>query len=142
MILSSSLNTQQLELESIINCAPHSLQKQNQGKIGQRSIEWAAGLFEGEGCISYDKLAPNTRILVIGMTDYDVMQDFVRLVGYGNLRGPIQRITHGKRRKDFWEWRVKKRKEVTRILKLLLPYLGNRRAERAREALNHYETIM
>ena len=68
------------------------------------------------------------------MTDKDVMERFVDVVGYGNLRGPSW---GHKSKKPYWQWSVCKRIEVLRILKLFLPHFGIRRSEKAIEALTH-----
>ena len=116
-------------------------QRQSLAAIGQRytDIVWAAGLFEGEGCIHFKTNRPNQRVLSISMTDKDVMERFVDVVGYGNLNGPYM----GKlSTKPFWKWQLYKGTEVIRILKMFLPHFGKRRAERAIEAINHLnETI-
>ena len=134
MTLSSPLNTQQLELESITTLESQLQQRQNLAAIGQRytDIVWAAGLFEGEGCIH--TLRTKYRTLNLAMTDKDVMERFVDVVGYGNLRGPAWAA---KSKKPYWQWSVCKRPEVLRILKLFLPHFGIRRSEKAIEVLTH-----
>ena len=141
MTLCSPLNSQQLKLESIINYDVQLQQRQRLAAIGQRStdIVWAAGLFEGEGCISTPaRNKSNQRSIYIGMTDKDVMERFVDVVGYGNLNGP--KWTKGST-KPLWQWAVEKRPEVLRILKMFLPHLGKRRAEKAIEAITHLNEI-
>ena len=141
MTLSSPLNTQQLELESITTLESQLQQRQNLAAIGQRytDIVWAAGLFEGEGCIAQHTKGSGYRKLVISMTDSDVMKRFVDVVGYGNLRGPYN---YKAGYKPFWRWEIVKSKEVLRILKMFLPHLGKRRAEKAIEAINHLNEII
>ena len=78
------------------------------------------------------------------MTDRDVMQKFVDIVGYGKLGGPYMEGKPGTpraRHKPFWQWSVGKRTEVLRILKMFLPYFGERRYAKAMEAVNHIETF-
>ena len=104
------------------------------------AIAWAAGLFEGEGCITGNKNVPNLREIKIKMTDKDVMQRFVDIVGYGNLRGPYTQRNRPST-KPFWVWAIGKRLEVVRILTMFLPYFGERRSEKAIEAITHFETI-
>tara|TARA_Y100001973_G_scaffold24070_1_gene35930 strand:- start:1474 stop:1896 length:423 start_codon:yes stop_codon:yes gene_type:complete len=134
MTLSSPLNTQPLELESTTTLESQLQQRQSLAAIGQRytDIVWAAGLFEGEGSICTKKQIPKHRYLKIGMTDKDVMQRFVNVIGYGNLNGPYKGTN-----KPFWAWEVSKKTEVLRILKMFLPHFGKRRAEKAIEAINH-----
>ena len=123
-------------------------QKQSLAAIGQRytDIVWAAGLFEGEGCIFTDKYRPNQRRLTMNMTDKDVMERFVNVVGYGNLNNytysEAKQSCHKATLKPYWQWKVAKAKEVLRILKMFLPHFGKRRAEKAIEAITHLnETI-
>jgi len=141
MTLNSPSKTQQLELVSTTKCEYQSQRNLNLEQIGQKSIEiaWAAGLFEGEGCISKDR---NSRKLILEMTDKDVMEDFVRIVDYGNLHGPhtCQR-NDGFKRKPTYRWQVCKRIEVIRILNLFMPFFGKRRTEKAMEVFNHYENL-
>ena len=144
MTLSSPLNTQQLELESITTLESQLQQRQNLAAIGQRytDIAWAAGLFEGEGCITTDHRSKNCRIIQMKMTDLDVMERYVDVVGYGNLNGPYK-DSKNTQFKPWWQWNVYKGSEVLRILKMFLPHFGKRRAEKAIEAINHlHETIM
>ena len=71
------------------------------------------------------------------MTDKDVMERFINIVGYGNLLGPYKGTN-----KPIWEWKVAKSLEVLRILKMFLPHFGKRRSERAIEAINHLHEII
>ena len=143
MTLSSPLNTQQLELESITTLESQLQQRQNLAAIGQRytDIVWAAGLFEGEGSITFDRNNQHTRKLSMSMTDKDVMERFVDVVGYGNLRGPYRYEKSGNKL-PYWQWAFSKKKEVVRILKMFLPYFGKRRSERAIEAITHLNEII
>ena len=108
------------------------------------AVAWAAGLFEGEGCITFDSRSPNHRRIRIKMTDRDVMQKFVDIVGYGKLGGPYMEGKPGTPRakhKPYWSWGTGKRSEVLRILKMFVPYFGKRRSKKAIEAINKIEII-
>src|SRR3990167_5406713 len=53
-------------------------------------IAWAAGLFEGEGCISVHRSKgrrPQPK-LNIAMTDLEPMERFAKALGVGNVTGP------------------------------------------------------
>ena len=99
-----------------------------------KSIEWAAGLFEGEGSISHTiangKQYPR---LSLGMCDKDIVEDFARVVGYGNVTGPRQQKADWSPRYD---WQICKRSEIKRILELFMPYLGLRRGYKALNCLD------
>ncbi len=98
------------------------------------TIEWAAGLFEGEGCITtrgkgYDRLC-------LKMTDKDVVEKFHSTVQVGQV---IFIPTKNPKWKDAWQWQCQKRSDVYFVLNKFLPYLGNRRAFKALNVLDHYE---
>ena len=143
MTLSSPLNTQQLELESITTLESQLQQRQNLAAIGQRytDIVWAAGLFEGEGCILTDSSQPNARGIRMTMTDQDVMKRFVRIIGYGKCNGPYRRPGSKEHWLSEYHCKITRRSEVLRILKMFLPYFGERRYAKAMEAINHIETF-
>ena len=98
------------------------------------NIPWAAGLFEGEGCIH--QRTDGYYMLQLRMTDYDVVQAFRDVFGVGN----IVTEEHADR-KDAYRWTMGKRSEVRRILDLMLPYFGNRRAHKALDCLDDLENI-
>jgi hypothetical protein len=98
----------------------------------QIDIAWAAGLFEGEGCIT--KLNRGTTIqLSITSTDYDVLEKFKGIVGCGTiyLNGTPRKDTH----KQAYRWALSASRDVKVILGLIRPHLCLRRAEKADEAL-------
>jgi len=102
---------------------------------------WAAGLFEGEGCIC---LMPETTrwggnrrrpwvALSISSTDRDVLERFHMIVGVGGVtfhhRGA--RPHH----KPCWAWHLSARDKVEALLSSFMPWLGQRRRAKAQEAL-------
>ena len=97
-------------------------------------IAWAAGLFEGEGCIYIIKHRKKSATLRLTSTDKDVVERFAQIVGVGNV------LLETASRKSHWKplylWNISKREEVRRILVSFMPYLGERRKEKAIEALN------
>ena len=96
-------------------------------------IAWAAGIFEGEGCIT--RTHTSMGMLQLRMTDLDVVQKFVDIMGYGNI---VQEPTLPSG-KDVWCWRVGKRNQVYRMLELLLPHLMSRRAYAAQNILDDFD---
>ena len=144
MTLSSPLNTQQLELESITTLESQLQQRQSLAAIGQRytDIVWAAGLFEGEGYISTNTKTKTNHYWCIGieMTDKDVLDRYANVIGSNLLR---PRKTMKKlQKKQSWIVVTTKRSEVLRILKMFLPHFGKRRAAKAIEAINHLHEII
>ena len=103
------------------------------------SIEWAAGLFEGEGSMTQDKRRNQSYQLVLRMTDKDVVEAFRDVVGYGNVV-ELHPPNHKKKGwSKFYSWTCCKRDQVRFILGKLLPYFGNRRAYKALNILDDLE---
>lgn len=98
-------------------------------KRTEADIAWAAGLFEGEGCIVVYKAPKLGGMLTINMTDLDVLQKFHGIVGSGTLRGPYraQKVQH----KPHYTWTVARWAHVEQIVHDFYPYLGQRRRAKA-----------
>lgn len=96
---------------------------------------WAAGLFEGEGCITRKKNS-NRYELKINLTDLDILEKFQEVVGCGNINQ--QKYKSKNHHKDIWKWGIYNKADITRLLINMLPYFGNRRAC---TALNCLDTL-
>ena len=94
------------------------------------SIEWAAGLFEGEGYLD-----ERAHAIHIQMTDRDVMEKFAEVLDYGEVRSYPAKPN----RKALHRYHISRKSEVQRILSAMLPYLGNRRAYKALNILDDLE---
>lgn len=91
-------------------------------------IAWAAGLFEGEGCVR--------RQLEIEMTDKDVIYKFWEIMNCGNV--------YYRERPDVkptWRWKVGNKRDVVKCLSLMLPYFGSRRGHKALNILDSIELV-
>lgn len=93
---------------------------------------WAAGLFEGEGCISQDRTG-TMPLLVLGMTDEESVRRFARIVRGGSVRYQQRQQTG---RKPVWTWHARG-KRAAGVLFVLYPYLGERRRAQAREVFGN-----
>jgi hypothetical protein len=97
---------------------------------------WMAGLFEGEGSISISN-KKGYCYLQLTSTDRDVLMKFA------DLAGCESKITYCPRRphqaKDAWKWQIGNRKHVTRLLDLMLPFFGDRRAHKALDVFDFYD---
>lgn len=98
----------------------------------EASWAWAAGLFEGEGCIRHSR-GTSCRRLALNMTDLDVLQTFQAVVGAGSLRERKQNVP--KHWKRSWAWNCSTWSEVERIGRRMLPYLHARRRAKMQELL-------
>ena len=139
MTLNSPSNTPQQELESTTTCGSQSQLNQNQEKTGQKSIEFCAGLYEGEGTLTHfskDNPRKNNWQLKIKMADEDVLEDFCRIAGVGKIYGPYHSASYKEHHKPTWQYMVYKNKDVLSLLKRMLPYLGKRRTAKAVEVMN------
>lgn len=94
-------------------------------------ICWAAGLFEGEGSISVQREGRKVW-LQLGTRDKDVLERFHRIVGLGAIRFEPRRKPHYS---DMWRWDCAGWVKVTKVAKMLLPHLGERRTARITEVL-------
>jgi hypothetical protein len=104
------------------------------------NLAWAAGLFEGEGCITiYEgpKHKGTTQIgrtrvnLVLTTTDEDIVLKFQDVVGGKIYRRPPQQEGW----KPIFKWTENQKDNVRKILCEFMPYFGKRRTARAEEAL-------
>jgi len=90
-------------------------------------IAWAAGLFEGEGCITRTRGYP---AVSLGMTDLDVVNRFAAVVGVGR-----RHVSTTQRTKPMYFWTCGRFEDVQYIVGLFWRFLGERRRNRAREVL-------
>lgn len=93
---------------------------------------WAAGLFEGEGCIH---LRANGRgvVLSLAMTDADVVRRFARVVGVGSvttLKPPRAGC------QVPYRWTSGRAADVLTVMGALGPFFGERRAKKAGDAID------
>jgi len=106
--------------------------------LSNLEIGWLAGLFEGEGCFSWDKRPAGLQGVCrvrLGMTDLDTVQRVVRLVPafkriyIRNRTPPHKRVyyitAHGDNAASF--------------MRLLLPHMGDRRTHKIVGVLCQWE---
>ena len=96
-----------------------------------KTIQWFAGLFEGEGTI-YRNDKTRCLIMTIKMTDKDVIEEIPRVVGVGRVsaRKPFS----NPKWKDTFEWILTTRNEIIELANKITPYMGVRRSSKIREA--------
>jgi hypothetical protein len=103
----------------------------------ETDIAWAAGLFEGEGCITQE-VSKHAQMLKIVSTDYDVLVKFMSIVGVGRLESRKKAADH---HKDQWQWRVQDAQGITLVLEMLMPHFCLRRYQKAEEMLQRTKHI-
>jgi hypothetical protein len=92
----------------------------------REEIAWAAGLFEGEGCMTITGGQP---VMRVASTDRDSTDRFYEIMGVGKVYGPYHQ---GPPRKPNWVW-VAYGVDTLLAIQLLVPWLGERHRARARE---------
>ena len=104
-----------------------------------KTIEWAAGLFEGEGCIT--KVGTTGRWHVqLEMSDKDVVEQWHETMGL-TTKITDRPARYGKKSKPTYMSQTRRQSEVRRIVSSLLPHLGTRRAHKALDCLDDIENI-
>lgn len=97
-------------------------------------VAWAAGLFDGEGCIAAKQAGKrgSGAQLRLGMNDLDVVERFRDVVGCGKIYAhkPGTGST-----KPCHTWYVYEATFVIEILEMLLPWFGERRRAKAIETI-------
>ena len=91
---------------------------------------WAAGLFEGEGCISF--VRDHSVYLQLVMTDQDVVERFAGIVGVGTTK---QLASRSSKHRTVYSWGVYNKADAGRVLAMLIEYFGERRKTKAIEGL-------
>lgn len=84
-------------------------------------VAWAAGLFEGEGCIT--PRGKTSGEIVIGMTDRDILERVQAVFGVGGITSEERRPPH----KTCHRWSVSNAADCTMVLEAMLPWFGARR---------------
>lgn len=111
------------------------------------SLDWVAGVFEGEGTFCSVRNLTNrfgkpgivSRFTVaVTMTDRDIIERFNKAVGVGSVKGPYQ--PNGNR-KTVWRWSATNRKECLEVTLKLLPFLGERRTKDADRLIGLAELV-
>ena len=116
--------------------------------IEEGDIQWAAGLFEGEGSLSFRK-DKDFYTLKVAMTDRDVLEKLGDIWGlkvngpYNSNKSPstVKLKEHNgssNTRKDYYEISVSARKKIFKIVCEIYPYLGARRREKCDEFMQWY----
>ena len=105
--------------------------------ITKEGITWAAGLFEGEGCITTATRKNKPRkldgeiyyatylVAKISMCDKDVLEKLANTLGIGIVKGPYYH-KRNKKAKPLYHWQAWN-KEAYTVMDLLSPFLCSRR---------------
>lgn len=99
----------------------------------QNNYAWAAGLFEGEGCLTWMKHPGEYRYPAasLAMSDEDAVRRFASIIEVGKVTIPKKRDG----RKQQWHWRAFGAAMVARLDETIGPYLCQRRRSKLDELL-------
>ena len=102
-------------------------------------IEWAAGLFDGEGSTSLSYIGhkyPQCRMQVgqAGVTIPEVLTRFQGAVCIGKIYGPSKAAKEG-----FWTWQIHRFEDIKFVFELLKPHLCTPKREQAEYCIYMYE---
>ena len=101
----------------------------------ETEIAWLSGWLEGEG---YFGIGAGTPALIVNSTDLDVIQKATKLIAVGKL------VQSPKPQKPHWkqQYRIQLYGEnAATIMRLIRPYMGQRRGEAIDTALQLYAEI-
>ena len=94
------------------------------------TIEWAAGLFEGEGNIYRNDILRVLKMSV-KMKDEDIVKRFCKCVNCGK----VVKMKSYKGYAPMWDWRLGQTNYVLRLAPQFLPFMGQRRTKQILKAL-------
>ena len=94
-------------------------------------IEWAAGIFEGEGNI-YRNDKRRIFVMSVKMKDEDIIKRFYSVVKFGRVKSRKIKEPYNY---PFWEWVLTRTNDILSLTSRLLPYMGMRRTEQIRKAI-------
>lgn len=107
-------------------------------------IAWAAGLFEGEGTIGFNLGRYGTRVRIvpcIQMTDRDVIEKLKLVLKVGTVHGPYLSKNAPKHHIPCFRWQIGRQSDAIGFLMTILPLLGERRRQRAEDAIAAWRAI-
>lgn len=101
----------------------------------EAEIAWAAGLFEGEGCIVISSSpSGHPRVgLSLASTDLDVVERFMEVMQAGGIHAKTKKVKP--HHKQQYLWGTGTNGDMERVLETLRPWFRTRRGARADEAL-------
>lgn len=102
--------------------------------MNKEEIAWLAGIYEGEGSCAITS-GRAIRVEVV-MTDEDIVNKIRSVTGLGSVSTVAQR---GENHKQAYRWSVGSKDAVT-FLEAILPWLGERRSRRAKDAVTNWKT--
>jgi hypothetical protein len=104
----------------------------------KEEIAWAAGFYEGEGCIIYSRSERSSvwRITVVN-TDLEPLERFMKVVGAGSIyEVPKKYQAHHKK---CFQWQTARSADIYAVVDLLWDHLSARRKEQINDTIRRRE---
>ena len=103
-------------------------------------MQWAIGIFEGEGSLSHSR-SDNQWSMEVKMTDMDVLWSFYEAIGFvGNLTGLRKTPSMKDHHKPYGRWRTQKRQVIHDLVIRFYPYMHERRRAKCDEFFAWYHS--
>jgi hypothetical protein len=119
------------------------------------TVDYAIGLFEGEGTVCTFPVTKNTSwkrkdgtvkygnvttilhyCAAIQMTDVEPLERFHAAVGgLGRITGPYSRPKDRRKHAPYWQWQVSKKSDIEKLYEILKPMLSARRIKQFERSL-------
>lgn len=87
---------------------------------------WAAGFWDGEGCVSVARRSNTNRpriVAEVAQVHPEVLHRFKRAVGFGKVYGPYEQKNPNAQ--PFYVWRVESAQDVNNLRLILFQYLSS-----------------
>jgi hypothetical protein len=96
-------------------------------------IEWAAGLYEGEGTIYLNRGSP---CINLRMTNKEAVEKFQGAVGIGKVYGPYKWKGHYK---PLYCFQIDKASDTIKVAEAIYPHLTKERQEQMEAVISAYD---
>ena len=101
---------------------------------------WAIGIFEGEGCLTYNT-GNDQWTMKVKMTDMDVLWSYYEAIGcVGNLRALTKDPCMAEHHKPYGMWHTSKRDLIRELVIRFYPYMHERRRAKCDEFFAWYHS--
>lgn len=109
------------------------------------ALAWAAGLFDGEGCVylrdgKRDRDRPEITLSITQCFDSEVLVRFRDAVGVGQVTGPVNESGTGVGPR--WNYRSQRTASSLMALASIWPWLGSVKRRQADRAVDSYEAAL
>lgn len=102
----------------------------------ETDLAWAAGFFDGDGCVGFNKTRAHYKSLCIGIVQVnkEPLERFLTVVDAGYINGPYEKPGN-----PVWQYQIRKVDDIMNVKNLLWPYLTHVKHEQFTKAINSYE---